>query len=256
MMDKRTFLRTGLLATATAALNPFKLFANSNQTEIINEETFDFLADGPFTLPDLPYQFNALEPHIDATTMEIHHGKHHAKYVSELNLAVEKMAYKSMKIEQVVEAVKPAETKVRNNGGGHLNHSMFWKMLRPGESGMETGRIGQLLNTKFGSMDKFKEQFNTAATARFGSGWAWLIVNPQGGLVITSTANQDNPLMKNVVGKDYGYPILGLDVWEHAYYLKYQNRRPEYIGAFWNIINWDEVNKNYEAGMKKFGKRV
>ncbi len=255
-MDKRSFLRTGLLATATTILNPFKMFSNTNTIQSTTDETFAFLADGPFKLPDLPYQFSALEPHIDAMTMEIHHDKHHAKYVNELNMAVEKMNYKTMKIEQVVETLKPTETKIRNNGGGHLNHSMFWKMLRPADNGMEMGKIGAMVTTKFGSMEKFKEQFNAAATTRFGSGWAWLIVTPQGGLAITSTANQDNPMMKNVVGKDYGYPILGLDVWEHAYYLKYQNRRPEYIGAFWNIINWEEVNANYNAGMKKFGKKV
>lgn len=254
-MDKRSFLRTGLLATTAALANPFRMLASTRTTEI--EMDFDpaFMADGPFKLPDLPYQFSALEPHIDAMTMEIHHDRHHAKYVSELNLAVEKTNYKTMKIEQVLETLKATDTKIRNNGGGHFNHSMFWKLLAPNMGGTPNGRVADFIKTKFGSFDKFKEQFATAATGRFGSGWAWLIMNSKGELAITSTANQDSPLMKNVAGKDYGYPILCLDVWEHAYYLKYQNKRPDYIAAFWNVINWDEVNKNYDAAAKKFGKK-
>jgi superoxide dismutase, Fe-Mn family len=194
-----------------------------------------------FTLPALPYPTDALEPHIDKMTMEIHHGKHHNAYVTNLNAAIEKapeLASKSLEdlvkgINSVPEAVR---TAVRNNGGGHLNHSMFWQIMGPKAGGAPTGAIADALNSSFGSFDKFKEQFKAAAVGRFGSGWAWVI--DQGGkLVIESTPNQDNPLM------DGKKPVFGIDVWEHAYYLKYQNRRPDYIDAWWNVVNWGEVNK-------------
>ena len=194
-----------------------------------------------FTLPALPYAYDALEPHIDARTMEIHHTKHHQAYVNNLNAAIEKapeLQGKSLddlmrSVNSVPEAVR---TAVRNNGGGHWNHSVFWELMAPGKGGEPTGGLADAIKQAFGDFSKFKEQFTAAATGRFGSGWAWL-VNDGGKLSITSTPNQDNPLM------DGKMPILGLDVWEHAYYLKYQNRRPDYIGAWWNVVNWAEVNK-------------
>jgi Fe-Mn family superoxide dismutase len=196
-----------------------------------------------FTLPPLPYAYDALEPHIDARTMEIHHTKHHQAYVNNLNAAVEKapeLAGKSLDelmrgINSVPEAVR---TAVRNNGGGHWNHTMFWEIMGPGKGGEPSGAVGDAIKSSFGDFSKFKEQFAAAATSRFGSGWAWL-VNDGGKLSITSTPNQDNPLME---GKT---PILGLDVWEHAYYLKYQNKRPDYIGAWWNTVNWDAVAQRF-----------
>ena len=196
-----------------------------------------------FTLPALPYANDALEPHIDARTMEIHHTKHHQAYVNNLNAAIEKapeLASKSLDdlmrgINSVPEAVR---TAVRNNGGGHWNHSAFWQLMGPGKGGEPTGRLADAIKSSFGDFNKFKEQFAAAGAGRFGSGWAWL-VNDGGKLSITSTPNQDNPLME---GKN---AILGLDVWEHAYYLKYQNRRPDYITAWWNVVNWDAVADRY-----------
>ncbi len=196
-----------------------------------------------FTLPNLPYDFGALEPHIDAKTMEIHHGKHHQTYVNNLNAAVEKapeLGTKSIDdlmrgINSVPEAVR---TAVRNNGGGHWNHSMFWQIMAPNAGGEPGGALGKAITSTFGDFAKFKEQFNAAGAGRFGSGWVWLI-NDGGKLSITSTPNQDNPLME---GKN---AILGLDVWEHAYYLKYQNRRPDYMNAWWNVVNWKEVEKRF-----------
>ena len=194
-----------------------------------------------FTLPALPYAPESLEPHIDKQTMEIHHGKHHNAYVTNLNAAIEKapeLAGKSIEdlvkgISTVPEAVR---TAVRNNGGGHLNHSMFWQIMTPGGGGAPTGAIADAINSSFGGFDKLKEQFKAAAIGRFGSGWAWVIDNG-GKLVVESTANQDNPLM------DGKKPVFGIDVWEHAYYLKYQNRRPDYIDAWWSVVNWAEINK-------------
>jgi superoxide dismutase, Fe-Mn family len=196
----------------------------------------------PFTLPALPYANDALEPHIDARTMEIHHTKHHQAYVNNLNAALEKapqLEGKSLddlmrNINSVPEAVR---TAVRNNGGGHWNHSMFWELMGPKQGGEPRGRIAEAIKSSFGDFAKFKEQFAAAATSRFGSGWAWLVDDGNGKLSITSTPNQDNPLME---GKK---AILGLDVWEHAYYLKYQNKRPDYIAAWWNVVNWDAVAK-------------
>jgi Fe-Mn family superoxide dismutase len=193
-----------------------------------------------FQLPDLPYGFDALEPHIDTATMQIHHGKHHQTYVNNLNAAIEKapeLAGKSLDdlvrgIDSVPEAVR---TAVRNNGGGHWNHSMFWKWMAPNAGGEPGGEVGRAIKDSFGGFDKFKEQWSAAGAGRFGSGWVWLM-NDGGKLSITSTPNQDNPLME---GKPA--PILGLDVWEHAYYLRYQNKRPDYITAWWNVVNWSEV---------------
>ncbi len=196
-----------------------------------------------FTLPALPYANDALEPHIDARTMEIHHTKHHQAYVNNLNAAIEKapeLASKSLDdlmrgINSVPEAVR---TAVRNNGGGHWNHSLFWQLMGPGKGGEPTGKLADAIKSAFGDFNKFKEQFAAAGTGRFGSGWAW-VVNDGGKLSITSTPNQDNPLMEGKTA------ILGLDVWEHAYYLKYQNRRPDYITAWWNVVNWDAVAERY-----------
>jgi superoxide dismutase, Fe-Mn family len=198
-----------------------------------------------FELPQLPYAYDALEPHIDKETMNIHHTKHHQTYVTKLNDALagqDEWLNKSVEevisnLDQLPEAVR---TAVRNNGGGHANHSLFWQILSPNGGGEPTGELAEAINKKFGSFEKFKEEFAAAAAGRFGSGWAWLVVN-DGELEVTSTPNQDSPLME---GKT---PILGLDVWEHAYYLKYQNRRPDYINAFWNVVNWDEVAKRYAA---------
>ncbi len=201
----------------------------------------------PFTVPDLPYPTDALEPHIDKMTMEIHHDKHHGAYVTNLNKALEsapELAGKS--VEELLAnncAIVPEKirTAVRNHGGGHVNHSMFWLIMGPKGGGSPTGNVGSAINSTFGSFDAFKEKFNAAAAGRFGSGWAWLL-KTGGGLEISSTANQDSPLME---GK---FPVMGLDVWEHAYYLKYQWRRPEYCGAWWNVVNWQEVEKRFNAG--------
>lgn len=199
-----------------------------------------------FELPALPYASNALEPHIDAQTMEIHHGKHHNAYVTNLNKALEGHSdLQSKSLEQLLTSLdslpESIRTAVRNNGGGHANHSMFWQIMGPNGGGEPTGALAEAVNSAFGSFSQFKEQFAAAAAGRFGSGWAWLVVAPDGSLSITSTPNQDTPVME---GKN---PILGLDVWEHAYYLKYQNRRPDYVAAFWNVVNWDEVARRYAA---------
>ena len=198
-----------------------------------------------FELPALPYAEDALEPNIDARTMGIHHGKHHAGYVAKLNAAVEGTDLAGKSLDDLVKNHSD-NGAVRNNGGGHWNHSLFWSVMSPNGGGEPTGALADAINEAFGSFDKFKEAFNAAAATRFGSGWAWLCVQPGGKVEVCSTANQDNPLMP--VAGCSGTPILGLDVWEHAYYLNYQNRRPDYISAFWNVVNWEEVSKNYEAG--------
>ncbi|WP_291372351.1 superoxide dismutase [Cyclobacterium sp.] len=197
-----------------------------------------------FELPSLPYEKNALEPHIDAKTMEIHHGKHHNAYVTKLNDAVKGSDLASKSIEEIMKNISSASGAVRNNGGGHFNHSLFWTVLSPKGGGAPSGELAAAIDKKFGSFDKFKEEFSNAAATRFGSGWAWLSVS-NGALQVSSTPNQDNPLMD--IAETKGTPILGLDVWEHAYYLNYQNRRPDYISAFWNVVNWDEVAKRYAA---------
>jgi superoxide dismutase, Fe-Mn family len=200
-------------------------------------------------LPPLPYPKDVLEPHIDAQTMEIHHGKHHNAYVTNLNKAIAgKADLENKSINDLIsnlEAV-PADIRnvVRNNGGGHANHSLFWKILGPKAGGTPSGKLLEDINSTFGSFEALKEKVEAAGTGRFGSGWAWLIVNKAGKLEVTSTANQDSPIMEGQK------PVLGVDVWEHAYYLKYQNRRPDYLKAFWNVVNWNEVAKNYEAAKK------
>lgn len=195
-----------------------------------------------FELPKLDYDYKALEPHIDARTMEIHHTKHHNAYVTNLNNAIEGTDAEKLNLEQIMANVSKYGPAVRNNGGGHYNHTLFWQIMSPQGGGNPSGDLANAINNSFGSFDKFKEEFNKAAATRFGSGWAWLIVH-DGGLMVTSSPNQDNPLMDLAEVK--GTPILGLDVWEHAYYLNYQNRRPDYIGAFWNVINWKAVAEKF-----------
>lgn len=204
-----------------------------------------------FTLPDLPYAPSALEPHIDARTMEIHHGKHHAAYVDKANGALQGTNWADKSPEEIIKNLGdlPADKQaaVRNNLGGHVNHSMFWQILAPNAGGTPTGELAGAIDKAFGSFDAFKSKFAEAATGRFGSGWAWLCVAPGGDLHVTSTANQDNPIMPKAFGGEGNdhTPILGLDVWEHAYYLNYQNRRPDYVSAFWNVVNWDAVAERY-----------
>jgi Fe-Mn family superoxide dismutase len=197
-----------------------------------------------FELPPLPYAYNALEPYIDEETMHLHHDAHHQAYVNNLNAARQGNEFANLPVDQVLrrinEVPESARTAVRNNGGGHYNHSMFWTIMTPGGSKEPTGALAQAINDAFGSFDQFKAQFNDAGVKRFGSGWAWLTLGQDGKLQVSSTANQDSPLMEGV------FPIMGNDVWEHAYYLKYRNRRPEYLAAWWNVVNWDEVAKRFE----------
>lgn len=244
-MNKRTFLKSTALLGLTGIINKIS-FLESKAEGI--ESTRTFAETSPFELPKLPYSFNALEPHIDKTTMEIHHGKHHQGYVTKLNEAVKGTDLAKMTLEEILKDVSKHPVGVRNNGGGHYNHSLFWTILSS-KGGKPTAEVSSAINKKFTSFDKFKDEFSKAAKDRFGSGWAWLVVDEGGELKVTSTPNQDNPLMD--VSDVKGTPILGIDVWEHAYYLKYQNKRPDYIAAFWNIVNWDEVGKRYQAAIKK-----
>ncbi len=235
-LNRRHFVKLGTLAVAAAAIAPARAAS----------------AASPAELPKLPYGFDALEPHIDKMTMEIHHGKHHAAYIAKLNEALAKAPELAAKPLDEVLGNLPAvsdealRTALRNQGGGHWNHSMFWESLAPADkSGKPSDKLASAITGAFGGMDEFKKAFGEAATQRFGSGWAWLIVK-EGKLKITSTANQDHPAMKGIVpDSDFGTPILGLDVWEHAYYLHYQNRRPDYIGAFWKVVNWDKVSERF-----------
>lgn len=197
-----------------------------------------------FELPKLPYDYDALEPHIDERTMKIHHGKHHQGYTNKLNTALEGHEFADLEIEEVLRRIDevPADKKqaVINSGGGYANHNLFWKVMSPNGGGEPSGDLAKAINDKFGSFEKFKEKFSSTAASQFGSGWGWLCVDDSGELVVTSTANQDSPYMEGLT------PILGVDVWEHAYYLNYQNRRPDYLDAFWNVVNWDQVEKNYQ----------
>ncbi len=230
--NRRQFIKQSAVLTAAGlvmAKTGFKAMAS------IAEQ------DSTFTLPPLAYDDAALEPYIDALTMQIHHDKHHQAYVTKLNEAMATLKKGSMTIEEICKGVSTFPMAVRNNGGGHYNHSLFWKLMKPQGGGLPTGKVADALNGAFGSFDEFKKQFNDAALKRFGSGWAWLVKTADGKLVIGSTPNQDNPLMD--VSDFKGEPLLALDVWEHAYYLKYQNKRADYINAFWNVVNWDEVAK-------------
>ncbi len=208
-----------------------------------------------YTLDPLPYSFNALEPHIDARTMEIHHDKHHAAYIAKANDALKGTEWEGKPVEHVLSKLASLpdqiRTAVRNNAGGHANHSLFWKIMAPagqGGGGEPVGDVSQAVDQSFGSFDAFKEEFSNAAATRFGSGWAWLVVR-EGRLAVCSTANQDSPLMGESIAGCSGTPILGLDVWEHAYYLNYQNKRPDYIAAWWNVVNWPEVDRNYNNAL-------
>jgi superoxide dismutase, Fe-Mn family len=201
-----------------------------------------------FSLPNLPYDPTALEPHIDARTMEIHHGKHHAAYVNNLNAALQGTEHEGKSLEELMANISKLPPAVRNNGGGHWNHSMFWEIMAPNAGGEPDGDLASKINKNFGSFEEMKKLFAQAATTRFGSGWAWLCVDANDDLFISSTPNQDNPLMD--IAEKKGMPILGLDVWEHAYYLHYQNRRPDYIGAWWNVVNWTEVGRRYRSAVR------
>lgn len=200
-----------------------------------------------FELPQLPYAHDALEPHIDTKTMEIHHGKHHAAYVNNLNAAIQGTENEGKSLEELLANVSKLSPAVRNNGGGHYNHDLFWKIMSPNGGGEPSGKLAEAINAAFGSFEAFKDAFSKAAATRFGSGWAWLAVTPEKTLCVTSSPNQDNPLMD--VAECKGTPILGIDVWEHAYYLNYQNRRPDYVNAFFNVINWDEVAARYDKAI-------
>ena len=199
-----------------------------------------------FELPPLPYDYTALEPHIDEQTMHLHHDKHHQAYVTNLNNAVKDTPFENLSVEEVARRINEVpeniRTAVRNNGGGHVNHTMFWQIMKPNGGGQPTGALAEAINQTFGSFDQFKTQFNDAGVKRFGSGWAWLVLDKSGKLQITSTANQDSPFMEGL------YPVMGNDVWEHAYYLKYQNRRADYLNAWWNVVNWDEIAKRFQHG--------
>ncbi|MCT7990985.1 superoxide dismutase [Laspinema olomoucense] len=218
---------------------------NLSQTPPTTPTPGNEVSASPAELPPLPYPYNALQPHIDAQTMELHHDKHHASYVSNLNKALENNSnLQNQSVEALIRNLNQVpeniRTAVRNNGGGHVNHSMFWEIMSPNGGGEPTGAIAQAINETFGSFKTFQEQFNQAGTSQFGSGWVWLVRNAQGQLEITSTPNQDSPLM------DGKYPIMGNDVWEHAYYLNYQNQRGEYLKNWWNVVNWEEVNRRFE----------
>ena len=201
-----------------------------------------------FTLPELPYAHDALEPHIDTLTMQIHHGKHHNAYVTNLNAALAGTEWENKPLEEVLKNISKLPAAVRNNGGGHYNHSLFWQVMGPNAGGQPQGKLAAAIDAELGGFEKFKEDFAKAGTTRFGSGWAWLCVNAENKLCVCSTPNQDNPLMD--IAECKGTPILGMDVWEHAYYLHYQNRRPDYISAFFNVVNWAEVAMRYESSLR------
>lgn len=257
-MQKRAFLKSGLLVAAGAALAPLLEACKAASKKTVTESTPPSAVipppkmrrTTPFSLPPLPYEASALEPHIDKMTMEIHHDRHHNAYVNNLNDAVKGTPYADYELEDILSRITGADAdkKIRNNGGGHWNHTFFWQSMMPGGGGMPQGALTNAINSQFGSYDAFKEQFSNAAKGVFGSGWAWLCVGKDKKLFISSTPNQDNPLMLQVV-KQTGTPVLGLDVWEHAYYLKYQNKRPDYIAAFFNVINWKEANMRYEKAI-------
>lgn len=254
-MNKRQFLKTtATVATASIVLPTYLACNDASQKEKTKQSEASKEKTGTtntvFTLPALPYAFNALAPNIDAQTMEIHHDRHHAGYVKKLNKAVDGTKFAHLPLEQLLAQVTDKDTGVRNNGGGHYNHSLFWETIAPNAGGTPTGQLADALNATFGDYDKFKAAFFKAAKSVFGSGWAWLCVGNDRKLFISATPNQDNPLMTHLV-KETGQPILGIDVWEHAYYLNYQNRRGDYINNFFNIINWEKVAQNLSDAAKK-----
>jgi Fe-Mn family superoxide dismutase len=221
---------------------------NQQNKSIMRTKIKELQEKYPYELPKLAYDYNALEPNIDATTMDIHLNKHHGAYVTNLNNAIKGTQMESLTLIELFEKINEYPVAVRNNGGGHFNHTLFWQIMSPNGGGKPSGELLEAIERDFGSFEKFKEEFENAAKNRFGSGWAWLSVDENKKLFVSSTPNQDNPLM-NVVEKK-GYPILGIDVWEHAYYLKYQNRRAEYINNFWNVVNWEEVLRRYKELIK------
>ncbi len=237
-MDRKKFI----LTAATLVAGSFSTIIASRTGKLFNNLNERKYHMSKFELPALTYSYDALEPYIDKATMEIHHTKHHQAYVNNLNKAIEGTDLEGKTLEEMFSIISKLPVAVRNNGGGHWNHDLFWKLMSPGGAKEPSGTLLDDINSTFGSFDDFKKKFNEAAIGRFGSGWAWL-VKADGKLVITSTPNQDNPLMD--VADVKGYPILGLDVWEHAYYLKYQNRRPEYVENWWNVVNWDVVSELY-----------
>jgi Fe-Mn family superoxide dismutase len=250
-MNKREFIKLAGLAGVAALGNPTGIVAAApakNNGAMALRALVGGDQKAPFTVPPLGYGFDALEPHIDKATMEIHHDKHHGTYVKNLNDAIKGSSYENLSLEEILKKVREEDKAVRNNAGGHFNHSLFWKLLSPTKTA-PSDKLKAAINETFTSWEKFQEIFNTAAKGVFGSGWAWLIVTPGKKLSVISTANQDNPLMENIV-KERGTPILGLDVWEHAYYLKYHNVRADYVTAFWNVINWKEVDNLYAAATK------
>ena len=257
MTDRRDFIKTAALAGAGLALSGcLGASDDKNKTTLTNKPSDTKTMS--YTLPALPYAYTALEPHIDALTMEIHHSKHHNAYVTNLNAALAKEpSFKAPEcpwaliadLKAVPESIR---TAVRNNAGGHVNHSFFWKLLSPSGGGEPTGELAAAITKSFGSFDAFKEKFAAAGATRFGSGWAWLVVNADKSLAVVSTPNQDNPIMKGVSDVS-GNPVIGLDVWEHAYYLKYQNKRPDYIAAFWKVIDWKAASANYAEALKYAG---
>lgn len=236
--SRRDFIKKASLLAAAGLTAPYLFSAKKNHT---SENLI--LENGGFTLPELPYAFDALEPYIDKMTMEIHYTKHHAAYVNNLNKALAENKLQNISMEGLLKNASKYPASIHNNAGGHWNHSFFWKLMRPANEEKPNGKLAHAITSEFGSLDAFKAKFTDAALKRFGSGWAWLVLNKKGHLEITSTPNQDNPLMD--VSEIKGTPILGIDVWEHAYYLKYQNKRADYISAWWKLVNWEEAEKNY-----------
>ena len=241
-MDKRSFIKSGL--AGLGGLIAYPLFANKGTRSLLNNENQPV----QFKLPDLPYSYNALEPYIDEVTMTIHHSKHHAGYTKRFNKAVMEAGITGKNAVQILKEVSKYPEAVRNNGGGYINHRLYWKVLSPNGGGQPEGDLADSINRDFGSFENFKDKFSTAAKAQFGSGWAWLIFS-DGNLKVISTPNQDNPIMD--IAQEKGFPLLCIDVWEHAYYLKYKNRRADYVDAFWNIINWDTVARRYKKATAK-----
>ena len=248
--SRRDFLKKSALVSAGVFIGSSlvnRTYANTNKFFL---ETFSLSTDGQYTLPNLPYAYDALEPHIDKMTMEIHHGKHHQAYLTNLNKGLESLDPSLLEFSKTMESVFLNMSKfpdvIRNNGGGHFNHTLFWNMMHPNGGGEPKGKLGLAIKSTFGSFEEFKKQFGEVAIKRFGSGWAWLVVT-DGKLIITSTANQDNPLMDISSVAVKGKPILALDVWEHAYYLKNQNRRADYIDSFWNVVNWDTAETMFNS---------
>lgn len=239
-MKKRTFVKASSILLAGTAVSPIIQSCDTPKKEQKSNADSSDQPSGAFTLPELGYDFNALEPNIDAMTMEIHHDRHHAGYVRKFNAALDGSTMTGKSLTEIMGALGPDDTGIRNNGGGHFNHSLFWSVMSPNGGGTPSGDLADAINSAFDSFDSFKEQFSKAAGTRFGSGWAWLSQGADGKLFVSSTPNQDNPMMANVVS-EIGTPLLGIDVWEHAYYLNYQNKRGDYISNFFNVIDWDAV---------------